>query len=154
MASLVHPSSSESVSSQLDLFLVPPTQTSLEDGFFTKYHLISILTSEGLEGLVEFCIAAKNSNYVDLANTFLYVRASVTTDAGANLAENAETALDCNFLYTLWSQCDLFLNGTLVTQSSNNYPYRSYIEMLLSFGKKQKNHNCLRFCGIKIQQVN
>ena len=70
MASLIHPSSSESVTSQLDLFSVPPPQTSLEDVFFTEYRSISVLTSGGL---VEFCIAAESSNYNDLANTFLYV---------------------------------------------------------------------------------
>jgi len=42
-----------------------------------------------------------------------------------------------NFLHTLWSQCDLFLNGTLVTQSNNNYPFRSYIETLEKSEKSQ-----------------
>ena len=136
MASLVHPSSAESETSQLDLFSVPPTQTSLEDGFYTEYRPICILTSEGP---VEFCYAAENSNYIDLANTLLYIRASVTTEAGANFAEDTAIAPDCNFLHTLWAQCDLYLNGTLITQSNNNYPYRSYIEILLSFGKEAKD---------------
>ena len=43
MASLIHPSSSGSVTSQLDLFSVPPTKTSLEDVFFTEYRPISVL---------------------------------------------------------------------------------------------------------------
>ena len=46
MASLVHPSSAESITSQLNLFSVPPIQTSLEDGFYTEYRQVSILTSE------------------------------------------------------------------------------------------------------------
>ena len=136
MSSLIHPNSSESVSSQLDLFSVPPTQTSLEDGFFTEYRPLSVLTSQGP---VEFCIAAESSHYIDLANTFLYVRASVTQANGAALEENSEIAPECNFLHTLWSQCDLYLNDTLVTQSGNNYPYRSYLETLLSFGKDAKD---------------
>ena len=136
MASLIHPSSSESVTSQLDLFSVPPTQTSLEDGFFTEYRPLSMLTSAGP---VEFCIAAESSNYIDLANTFLYVRASVTQADGTDLEQGVEIAPECNFLHTLWSQCDLYLNDTLVTQSSNNYSYRSYMETLLSFGKDAKD---------------
>ena len=59
MASLVHFSLTESITSQLDLFSVPPTQTRFEDGFYTKYHPVSILS---LEGLVEFCIAVETSN--------------------------------------------------------------------------------------------
>ena len=111
MASLIHPSSSESVTSQLDLFSVPPTQTSLEDGFFTEYRPISVLTSRGP---VEFCIAAESSNYIDLANTFLYIRALVTKADGIALAADTEITQECNFLHTLWSQCDLYLNDTFV----------------------------------------
>ena len=33
----------------------------------------------------------------------------------------------------------MYLNGTLVTQSSNNHPYRAYIENLLSFSKEAKD---------------
>ena len=98
MASLKHPSSSESVTSQWDLFSVPPTQASLEDGFFTEYRPISVLTSGGP---VEFCIAAESSNYIDLANTFLYVRASVTKADGTALAADTEITPEYNFLHTL-----------------------------------------------------
>ena len=42
-------------------------------------------------------------------------------------------------MHTLWSQCDLYLNDTLVTLSSNNYSYRGYIETLLSFIKDAKD---------------
>ena len=132
MSSLIHPNSSKSVSSQLDLFSVPPTQTSLEDGFFTKYRPLFVLTSQGS---VEFCIAAESSHYIDLANTFLYVRASVTQANGTALEENSEIAPECNFLHTLQSQCDLFLNDTLVTQSGNNYPYRSSLKHCFLLGK-------------------
>ena len=135
MATLVHPSLAESTTSQLDLFSVPPSQTSLEDGSFTEYHPVSVLTCTSP---IEFTVSAENSNYIDLANSFLYVRASVTTSNGADLAKTAEIAPECNFLHMLWSQVDVYLNGSLVTQSNNNYPYRAYIENLLSFGQKAK----------------
>ena len=135
MATLVHPSSAESTTSQLDLFSVPPSQTSLEDGNFTEYHPVSVLTSTGP---IEFTVSVENSNYINLANSFLYVRASVTESDGSDLAKDVEIAPECNFLHTLWSQIDVYLNGSLVTQSNNNYPYRAYIENLLSFGQEAK----------------
>ena len=98
MATLVHPSLAESTTSQLDLFLVSLSQTSLKDGSFTEYHLISVLTSTCP---IEFTVSAENSNYIDLANSFLYVRASVTMSNGADLAKTAEIAPECNFLHTL-----------------------------------------------------
>ena len=88
---------------------------------------------------MKFCIADASSNYIDLANTFLYVRASVTKADSTTLGENTEIVSKCIFLQTLWSQCDLYLNNTLVTQSSNNYNYRSFIETLLLFGKDAKD---------------
>ena len=39
----------------------------------------------------------------------------------------------------MWSQIDLYLDGSLFTQSNNNYPYRAYIENLLSFGQDAKS---------------
>ena len=97
---------------------------------------MSVLTSTGP---IEFTISAENSNYVDLANTFLYVRASVTAADGTDLEEDVEISPECNFLHTMWSQIDVYLNGSLVTQSNNNYPYRSYIENLFSFGQDAKS---------------
>ena len=135
MATLVHPSSAESTTSQLDLFSIPPSQTSLEDGNFTEYHPVSVLTSTGP---IEFTVSAENSNNIDLANSFLYVRASVTGSDGSDLTKDVEIAPECNFLHTLWSQIDVYLNGSLVTQSNNNYPYRAYIKNLLSFGQEAK----------------
>ena len=97
MATLVHPSSAESTTSQLNLFTVPPSQTSLEEESFTEYHPVSVLTSTGP---IKFTISAENSNYIDLANSFLYVRASVTIAAEADLAKNVGIAPECNFLLT------------------------------------------------------
>ena len=136
MAFLIHPSSAQSTTSQLDLFSVPPSQTSLDDGSFTEYYSVSVLTSTGP---IEFTISAENSYYVDLANTFLYVRVSVATADGTNLEAGVEISPECNFLHTMWSQIDVYLNGSLVTQSNNNYPYRAYIENLLSFSHDAKS---------------
>ena len=119
----------------MDLFSVPPSQTSLVDGSFTEYHYVSVLTSTGP---IEFTMSAENSNCIDLANTFLYVRASVTAADGADLEADVEIAPKCNFLHAMWSQIDVYLNGSFVTQSNNNYPYRAYIENLLGFGQDVK----------------
>ena len=135
MAALIHPHSGESVTSQLDLFAVPTTQTSLEYGQYVEFHPVATLTDAGP---LEFLISAENTNYIDLANSYLYVRASITNADGSALAENAVVAPECNFLHTLWSQCDLYMNGSLVTPSNADYAYRAYIETLLSFGKEAK----------------
>ena len=93
-------------------------------------------------GPIEFTVSAENSNYIDLTNSFLYVHAIMTIETGVK-AEGVETTHECNFLQTLWSQIDVYLNGLLVTQSNNNYPYRAYIENLLSFGEEAKTSQLL-----------
>jgi hypothetical protein len=41
-------------------------------------------------------------------------------------------------LHSLFSEIDVKLNGTLISSSNNTYPYRAYIETLLSYGYDAK----------------
>ena len=50
-----------------------------------------------LAGPVKFCIAAESSLYIDLANTFLYVRALVTQADGTDLEQGVEIFPESNF---------------------------------------------------------
>ena len=78
MASLIHPSPCEGVKSELDLFAVPPTQTSLERGHYVEHRPQSVI----LEGSVEFVVSEEGNYYIDLANTFLYVRGAIVKANG------------------------------------------------------------------------
>ena len=135
MTSLVHTDSCETVKEKLDLFSVPPSQTSLEKRKYIQYNSVSILSNNGT---VEFLIPGESSSYIDLSNTLLHVCTRIKKQDRTVLANDGNVALVCNFLHALWSQCDLFLNGVLVTQASNAYPYRAYLETLLSFGEEAK----------------
>ena len=42
------------------------------------------------------------------------------------------------WLHALFNQIDMTLKDTLVTTSNNIYPYKAYIETLLSFGTESK----------------
>ena len=140
MASLIHPASCEGLKSELDLFALPATQTSVDHGRVVEHRPTSILSENSP---VEFVISEEGDYYIDLANTFLYVRAAVVNEDGSNLADGANIAPITNFLHSLWSQVDLSLNNTLITQSNNTYAYRAYIETLLSFGKEAKQSQLL-----------
>ena len=75
---------------------------------------------------------------MDLANTMLHVQVKVTRANGIDAGEPVGPVN--NWLHSLFSNVDLSLNGTLVTSSSfNSYPYRSYIEALLSYGVDAKS---------------
>ena len=76
--------------------------------------------------------------YLDLANTYLLIRAKVVRGDGTDLAADTQVAPVNNWLHSLFSQVDVYINDTLVTPSSDTYPFRSYVETLLSYGAEAK----------------
>jgi len=121
--------------SELDLFSVPPTQTSMEHGSWVEYHP---LTTVADGSPIEFDVCGSGDDYVDFANTMLHVKAKVTNENGTDLAAGAAVGPVNLFLHSLFSQEDISLNGTLITSSTNTYPYRAMIETLLSYGMDAK----------------
>jgi len=134
----VHEQSCECTKSELDLFSVIPTQTSMESGNWIKYHP---LTSVAEGSPIEFEISGTGEDYIDFGNSLLYVKAKITRVNGNNLAVEANTGPVNLFLHSLFSQVDIELNGTLITSSTNTYPYRTMLETLLSYGENTKRHS-------------
>lgn len=133
--SLLHENSCQCTSSQLDLFTVPPTQTSIVAGSWDEYHPISNL----LDGSpIEFHVAGTPEEYVDLSQTKLHIKAKITNTAGADIPADEPVGPVNLFLHSLFSQCEVSLNERLVSPSSNNYPYRAYMETLLNYGEEAK----------------
>ena len=131
----VHDQSCECTKTELDLFSVPPTQTSIESGTWVEYQPISTI-ADGTP--IEFEIPGNGEDYMDLENTYLYVQAKVVQANGNDLAADTRVAPTNLFLHSLFSQVDISLNGTQVTSSTNTYPYRAMIESLLSYGHDTK----------------
>jgi len=121
--------------SELDMFSVPPTQTSVENGTWVECHP---LTTIGDGSPVEFDISGTGKDYIDLANTMLYVQAKITKQDGTNLRANDPVGPVNLLLHSLFSQVDISLNGTQVTTSTNTYSYRAMLETLLSYGGDAK----------------
>ena len=132
---LLHSKSCESVHTGLDLFSVPPTQTAVEEGAFVEYHPLASL-SPGAP--IEFHISGATTDYLDFTNTFLHVRAKVTKADGTNLDIDTDVAPVNYWLHTLFSQVDISLNDTLITNSDNTYPFRAYLESTLNYGRDAK----------------
>jgi hypothetical protein len=131
----IHEGSCECASTELDLFSVPPTQTSVESGTYVEYRPVSTLQNGSP---IEFDIASSGDDCIDFANSYLHLKVKITRANGNNLADDDAVGPVNNFLHSLFSQVDVFLNGILVTSSSNTYPYRAYIENLLSYGPAAK----------------
>ncbi|XP_021376987.1 uncharacterized protein F54H12.2-like [Mizuhopecten yessoensis] len=135
--SLVHQNSCECAKSELDLFDVPPTQTSVEDGYWQQ---IGTVTSVNDGGPYTFKISGSGEDYLDLGNTNLFVKVKlVKKDDGAALAADSNVAPTNLFLHSLFNNVSVSLNERLVSPPDNAYPYRAYIETLLSYGPAAKD---------------
>jgi hypothetical protein len=131
----IHEGSCECAKSELDLFSVPPTQTSIDSGTFVEYRPISTIT-DGAP--IEFDISSSGDDYIDFANSFIHVKVKIQNANGTDLTDGETVGPVNNLLHSLFSQVDISLNGTLITNSTNTYPYRAYIEDLLSYGSSAK----------------
>ena len=99
----VHDQSCECDKSELDVFSVPATQTSIEYGNYVEYHQLSSITDSGP---IEVNVSSSGQNYLDFSNTQLLVKVKLIrvdiTDAdhvgGVNL-----------FLHSMFQQVDVSL---------------------------------------------
>ena len=135
--SFLHQKSCECVKSELDLFSLPPTQTSIESGKWVQYKPVSSLTDDSP---IEFVIPGNGEEYSDLAQTLLHIEATILKADGTKLDENATKTVGPinNWLHSLFSQVDLYLNHKLVSAQNNTYAYRAYLENLLNYGASAK----------------
>ena len=119
--------------SELDLFSVPPINTSMESGSMIEH----LPLSKPEDGPLEFDVTSPDE-YVDLGRTFLYIKAKVVKNNKTNLDAATKIGPANLWLHSLFSQVDIQLNGKLVTPSVNTYPYKAYLETLLSYGSDAK----------------
>ena len=93
----VHESSCECMKSELDLFSVPPTQTSIENGTWVEYHPISTITNGAL---IEFDVSSSGEDYMDFANSYLYVRAKLQRANGDDMENDDQVGPVNHFLHS------------------------------------------------------
>ena len=128
MMAFAHDMSCECTKSELDLFSVPPTQTSMEHGSWVEYHPVTTVTDGSP---IEFDVNGSGDDYVDFANMMLHVKAKVAHGNDTDLAADSAVGPVNLFLHSLFSQVDISLNGTLTTSSTNTYPSVSYTHLTL-----------------------
>ena len=120
--------------SELDIFNVPPTQTSIKDGRCVEHqHLMSLDSG----GPIEFMLPGTGDPYLDLANTYRLIRAKMVRGVGTVLAADTPVAPVNNWLFSIFSQ--VYLNDTLMTPSLNSDPFRAYVDTVLSYRAEAKN---------------
>nr|XP_055065250.1 uncharacterized protein F54H12.2-like [Misgurnus anguillicaudatus] len=129
---LLHDMSGECIKSELDIFTVLPTQTSLEKNAYLEVPPLSAISDSAP---LEFFIAGTGEDYLDLNNTMLYLRLKIMRPNGSDIADPAPVGLINYAGATVFSQLDISLGDRLISQSSSTYPYRCIIECLMNYSK-------------------
>lgn len=131
------------VKSELDLFSTQPMQTSIESGSLHSYRPITSISNNGpIEFVVSGC---SNDEYLDLARVFIHVRARLTVPhPPVLLAGGVQQAIPIvgpvnNWLHSMFSQVDVYLNQKCITPPNNCYNYRALFENLLNYSPASKN---------------
>jgi hypothetical protein len=120
-----------------DLFSRPPMEDGLQD--FHDQEILPLTALSSTSTTVEFNIAGEGDEYIDLSELRLYLRVKINTTDKSEIADGSVELVKF-WPHSLFRQCDLFLNGTLVTTSSNMYHYTAYASSLLSFPKDVKDY--------------
>ncbi|XP_020299232.1 uncharacterized protein F54H12.2-like [Pseudomyrmex gracilis] len=140
--SFLHTHSYECFKSELDLFILPPTQTSIESSQWIHYKPLSTLADDAP---IEFVVPGHGEDYIDLAHTLLSLRVILNTPEPPPSASNsggdavaASVGPVNNFLHSMFNQIDVYFNQKLVSPPNNAYAYRAYLETLLNYSSESK----------------
>jgi hypothetical protein len=97
--------------------------------------LTSALTDHGP---YEFAVNEAGDDYIDLANTYLFVEAQIVDDDDAAFDGGEDVGPVNLWMHSLFNDVSFSLNEKLVSQPTSLYSYRAYIETLLSYGPAAK----------------
>lgn len=131
----LHKLSCDCSKSEIDLFSIPPTQTTIEQGKWVEFFPV---TSIADATPIQFHLQSSPEEYTDLSQTLLHLKAKIVNADGTALTDESSVAPVNLFLHSLFSEVDVMFNDTLITPSTNTYPYRAMFENLLTYGRDAK----------------
>ena len=122
----------EGLISELSLFDLPATQTSVTDVFYEEIRPLSQVTGDSP---IEFKISGQNSmDYLDLKGSQLYVKLKVVNAADGSSIGQDKVGPANLFLQSLFSTSEVTLqNKATITRNFN--PYRAIIQTFLNYGE-------------------
>lgn len=129
----------EGFNKNLDIFSIPPTETGIQEKYEKEYKPISVFSAASP---VMFQIENPSADYIDMHNIKINLAYKIMTDKNeaVKVAKNLYAGPINLTSASFFSQCDLFLNQINVnTGTGNNYPYKAYIDTVLSSGLAAKN---------------
>jgi len=144
----VYEGSQISLRSELNLFELPPSDIStlFTSDYVQYFPLVSV---KDQYSCVEFLITTETSGYVDPSDSFVAVSCRILQQDGEKISstETIKVAPSNLFFHAMWSNLEVYINGQLISDSSNMYPYVAYLQRLLTKTESEKkNEHTTEFC--------
>jgi hypothetical protein len=114
--------------SEFDIFAHRPIHTSVLWTVETLYKTIATVDQNGLESFIH---SESIPTQIYITN---HVRGKLVSDSGKEVDLRYTNAVANYILLSRFSQCNVTVNGTDVTQTNEHSNYRSYLETLLNYG--------------------
>lgn len=114
---------------ELSIFTQPPSNTAIERREWFEYRPINQITDYSD---LDFFVPPQAAGYMDLKRSTIRVKFRVTDATDNPIAKDESVGLVNLPLHALFTQVDCSLQQTGVGQTGNNYPYKAYIDTLLS----------------------
>lgn len=119
----------------LVLFQVPPTNRALQESKWMEYYpVVTCSTLNSDMGPIQFDIQGQGDEFFDLSQTYLQVICKFTKGDDSNLTGvHIDYTHVNNILHSLFTEIDVTLNGKIIGPGTDTYPYKAYLEKLLSY---------------------
>ncbi|XP_062575123.1 uncharacterized protein LOC134237055 [Saccostrea cucullata] len=114
---------------QLSLFESPPVDTTIQTREWVEFRPINQISEYSA---LEFNIPPLSTGYMDLRNSRLKVKLRILNSLNNPITKEDAVGLVNLPLHTIFAQVDTSLQQTPVSQLGTNYPYKAYIDTLLT----------------------
>lgn len=119
----------ENHSSQLSIFEPPPIDMTIQTREWVEFRPINQISEYSA---LEFNIQPLSTGYMDLKNSRMKIKLRIIDHMNLPVTEGDSVGLTNFPLHTIFSQIDTSLQQTPVSQLGTNYPYKAYIDTLLT----------------------
>ena len=119
----------------LSIFEPPPLNTAIHSKIWIQFPPSNQITECGV---IKFVIPPQTAGYMDLKNSSLKVKLRISDSFGKQITDDANFRLVCVPLQSIFSHIYCTLQQTHVGQVGQNYPYKAFIDTLLSTRESEK----------------
>ena len=128
----------ENHAQQMSIFQAPPSNTGMQQRDWVEFRPVNQISDDTA---IEFNIGPQSTGLLDLKESKLCVKMKVVKEDGSAVTTSDLVSTVNLPLHSMFSAVECEIQQTSVSQIGNNYPYKAYIDTLLSTSSSRKIDN-------------